>query len=121
MEQNSTQQVENNTEQQVVDQQQVEETTETVVWYIQTGTIKGISEQEDNVGGLIKGFIELLNKEPWAAIGEIVYGSKKGFDSETPYLLPTYVIAAAIKQTQEFLNKQKEFSQSIPTPVGGIH
>jgi hypothetical protein len=116
MEQINTEQIENNAPN--ISDQLSNESIDKIVWYVQSGTIKGTSEQEESVSGLVAGFLELLQKQPWAAIGEYVYGSKKGFESDNPYLIPMILISAALRQSQQ---SQQSVQSSIPQVVGGIN
>jgi len=76
----------------------VDNTDEQVTWYIQSGTIKGTSVQINNVVGLFTGLRELLQKAPWSALGAFVYGSKRGFESENPYIIPVILMRSILAE-----------------------
>ena len=107
MEQNNTQEITN-----LVQESNTEPTepTGTVTWYIKSGSLKGTSQQTDStVLGLALATWDLLQKEPWAVLGDFIYGSKQSFESENPYLV-------TIESFQDFLMAQYA-SQKPQLPV----
>lgn len=82
-------------------------TEDQVTWYIQSGTFKGTSVQINNVKGLFTGLRELLAKQPWGTLGAFVYGSKRGFESDNPYLIPTMLMSTILSENES--NGDDEF------------
>jgi hypothetical protein len=104
---NSTPPEQSDTQQSDTQQSDTEQakTPEKVLWYIKSGSLKGTSEQEDDgLQGLFLATWDLLRKEPWAVLGDFIYGSKTSFDSEKPYVVLTAIFGGFI---QQYLQRQK--------------